>query len=221
MLSPGDDLMREIDLYKGSSTSSGESTDSEPHPLASIGDCDSEDRTKLIHSSYPVKRSWKKLLSKESVRPNRLWSRMKNTESTPFPKLRNLITYAWVRHRFELFCGTQFFTPIFEAKRKFTSHLMLHLKPHIPTSKEALKERKERAAASAQKRKQPTVSAMLASPPAPTQQPAIMSSPSSEMVASKQELKKKKIDYERDAKMEELEKKVVVLAANEDRLRME
>ncbi|KAL5752209.1 hypothetical protein ACOSP7_022393 [Xanthoceras sorbifolium] len=189
MLSPGDDLMREIDLYKGSSTLSGESTDSEPHPLASIGDCDSEDRTKLIHSSYPVKRSWKKLLSKESVRPNRLWSRMKiNTESTPFPRLRNLITYAW---------------------------------PHIPTSKEALKKRKERAAASAQKRKQPTVSAMFASPPAPTQQPAIMSSPSSEMVASKQELKKKKIDHERDAKMEELEKKVVVLAANEDRLRME
>ncbi|KAL5741613.1 hypothetical protein ACOSP7_028345 [Xanthoceras sorbifolium] len=49
MSSPGDDLMREIDLYKGSPSLSEESTYSEPHSLAvmtSTGFIDLEDQPK-------------------------------------------------------------------------------------------------------------------------------------------------------------------------------
>ncbi|KAL5806289.1 hypothetical protein ACOSQ4_029022 [Xanthoceras sorbifolium] len=77
--------------------------------------------------------------------------------------------------------------------RKFASNSMSKLKPYIPNAKEALKKRREKTAASAQKRKQSTVPLMFGSLLAPTQQPSIASSPYSEMVAFRQAKKKQNV----------------------------
>ncbi|KAL5834754.1 hypothetical protein ACOSQ4_014251 [Xanthoceras sorbifolium] len=204
---------------------SGDSTNSEPHLLL-IGWC-SKERTKLIHSVNLAERGWKKLLSEESLRPSRLWSRVGlNAESAPFPRFKDLI--AWVQQGFELFCGTQFLIPISEVERKFASNSMSNLKVTIPTAKDVLKKGREIVAASAQKRKQPSVANIFTSPQALIQ-PQSTSSLTPELATSKHakkkkkhaELKKKKVEHESQAKMEELEKKVAELLVNEDRLRIE
>ncbi|KAL5760197.1 hypothetical protein ACOSQ2_019035 [Xanthoceras sorbifolium] len=150
-----DSLMKEIEGYMGSTSSSGESTDSESHPLSRQY---SEEHMKLIHSVDPAERNWKKLLCEEILRPSQLWSRVElNSEGTPFPRFKDLIAYAWVRHDFEIFCRTQFLTPISEVERKFASDSMSNLKVTILSVEEVLKKRREKTAASAQKRKQPSV----------------------------------------------------------------
>ncbi|KAL5842078.1 hypothetical protein ACOSQ3_012681 [Xanthoceras sorbifolium] len=167
MSSPIDNVLKEIDLYKGSPSPNGKSMDSGPRPLAIL----------------------KKLLSEESLRPSRLWSRIdKNAEGTPFPRLKDLVTYVYIQQGFELLCGTQFLTLIYEVKRKFALDYISNLKPHVPTADEALKRRREKALASVQKKK---------------------------------ELKRKKVDREKDDKLEELKKREDVLVTNVDRYCME
>ncbi|KAL5773505.1 hypothetical protein ACOSP7_013096 [Xanthoceras sorbifolium] len=171
-----EEAIQEIELEK---ESSGESMNSKPHPLAT--NC-----TQFNHSVDPAKRSWKTLLSKESLRSSRLWAQVDlNVKGTHFPKLKNLVSYAWVRHCFELLCGTRFLTPVSEVEHKFASNSMSNIKSKIMYADEAFARRRERALASAQKRKQPS------------------------------ELKKRKVERKKDKKLEELEKRVAVLTANE------
>ncbi|KAL5808133.1 hypothetical protein ACOSQ3_028824 [Xanthoceras sorbifolium] len=205
MLSPIKDAMKEIELERESSR---ESTDNKLCPLATVADSnvlvdyENEECTKFIHSVNPAERSWNKLLSEASLRPSRLWAHVDlNVKCTPFHKLKNLVTYAWVQHYFELLCGTRFLTTISEVECKFTSDSMSNIKPKILSVDKALARHHERAMASAQKRKQPSGQQNVAH--------------------EGKELKKKKVERKKDEKLEELEQRVAVLVANEDWYRME
>ncbi|KAL5756482.1 hypothetical protein ACOSQ2_021228 [Xanthoceras sorbifolium] len=210
-----DSLMRETEGYMGSISLSGESTDGEPCPLSifvnqsqSVDERCSEERVKLIHLVDPVERSWKKLLSEKNFRPSCLWSCMElTTEGTPFPRFKNLIAYAWVRYSFDLLYGIQFLTPISKVELKFTLESMSNLKVKIPNTKEVLKKIKEKATASAQNRKQPSMAAIFASPQGKEKYSLKLA-----------KLNKKKAEHKIQAKMKGLENKVAELQANEDRL---
>ncbi|KAL5854741.1 hypothetical protein ACOSQ4_004543 [Xanthoceras sorbifolium] len=213
MSSPVEEAIKEIELE---SESSGESTDSESRTLTTVADSnvlvshENKECTKFIPSIDLTERKWKKLLSGESLRPSYLWAHIDlNTKGTYFPKLKNLLTYALIRHCFELICGTHFLTHVSEVESKFASNSMSNIKPKILSAEEALARHRERVMASAKKKKQPKKLGSNAA-----SQPVFDS-------YSCVSLKKKKVENEKDEKLEELEQRVAVLVANEDQYRME
>ncbi|KAL5745463.1 hypothetical protein ACOSP7_026609 [Xanthoceras sorbifolium] len=214
MSKPIEEVMKEVGLSdvresSGSSVSSKGSTDRESRPIE-------HSCTSCILSVDPIERSWKKLLNDENLRPSRLWAHAElNLEGTPCPKLKNLVTYAWVRHCFELFWRTWFLTPISEVERKFASDSVSSMKPKIMDDDAAIARRHERALATAAKKcKQSTnhhdVAEMLKSSQPTTPAPA-----SPQVTHAVKDSSKPK-----EARLEELERQVAELSTNDDRLQM-
>ncbi|KAK0607075.1 hypothetical protein LWI29_008907 [Acer saccharum] len=99
-------------------------------------------RTNMILSIDSKERSWRVLLQEDSLRKSSLWNHTTFAQSgNPYPRIEDLVTYACIRHGFEILCGIRFLEPVTNTERAFVAMTMLNVKF---SSEEALKRQMER-----------------------------------------------------------------------------
>lgn len=86
-------------------------------------------------------RSWKVLLKEGKLRPSRLWKwSTLNRPRTPYPLLKDFVSYVWIRRSLELLgCHMKFLLPISDVERRFAVTSMEDASVSLPSRAEKAK----------------------------------------------------------------------------------
>ncbi|KAK3231378.1 hypothetical protein Dsin_003259 [Dipteronia sinensis] len=101
-------------------------------------------RTNSVLNIPVEERSWKVLMHEGNLKSSIIWLHSTwNVPRTPYPLVKDIVTYTWVRRSLEILCGTRFLTPITDVERRFADESMSKAKFSLHDLAEALKLQKE------------------------------------------------------------------------------